>query len=44
MKKIIAWLLILTLAVGTFAGCRKAEKTDVVPTTEVTATADDAIK
>ena len=44
MKKIITWLLILTMAVGCFAGCRKADKTNDVPTTEVVATADDAIK
>ena len=48
MKKVLAWVLLLTLVLGLFAGCRrnKPEVTEPQPTTPVAeaATADDAIE
>ncbi len=44
MKKIFAWLLLLTLVVGMFAGCKKAdEATPTAPQGETTGSAQDAI-
>ncbi len=45
MKKILAWLLLLTLVVGLFAGCKQTgtETPTTAPQEEVTGSAQDAI-